>query len=68
MAELESWKIQLIVTAFCSLLSLTTHLEEDLALMKKHYLANNRINFFIFLAMTCYVTYIVQSPWQEIKF
>lgn len=50
MAQFESWKIKLenttLMLRVCFLLlSLTAHLGEELALLKKHYLANNLINF-----------------------
>lgn len=50
MARFESWKIKLenttLMLRVCFLLlSLTAYLGEELALLKKHYLANNLINF-----------------------
>lgn len=49
MAEFESWKINFenatIIVSALLLITLTAHLGEDLALPKKHYLANNLINF-----------------------
>lgn len=38
------WKMPFLVSAFLSL-ALTVHLGEDLVPLKKHYLANNLINF-----------------------
>lgn len=49
MAEFKSWKINLentaLIVSVILLLSLTAHLEDDLAPLKQYYLANNLINF-----------------------